>query len=693
MQTTLAAPFIADNDTNDILICTSQNGVAWTKNSQVGQSSKNSPSMVLFNFQFWLAFISNSGANDLLICSSPDGVKWTGSTKVGQSSKNSPSLILFNNGLWLAFVANNATNDLLICSSPDGTHWSDDTQVGQSSTQAPSLAVFNKKLWMAFVANNSTNDLLICSSADGRNWSKNTQVGQSTKSTPSLAVFNNKLWLAFVANNDTNDVLVCSSADGVTWTNNTRVGQSSKTAPSLAVFDKKLILSFVANNNTDQILVCSSTDGLSWSSNIQMGAGVQIQSSSHAPSLTPAVLVTGALFPPYQILTLVYAPPGTKGGSSKSNVNYTNTTTSGTVNTISSSFKQGVQLSATLGSGGDDSSGGDDIVSHAGATASFSFSLTETDSSAIAVTQTTSFSNQIFGGDTDGINHGNDEFFLWTNPQLNFAIDPTGNVQWSMSINGTIQAPSVFVSELQNPSTMRPDVKAALTAAGLTATDFAQILATDPFASANAAIDPDRYLLCTQSFNYEPPLPQAGPSQQVLNMTDSVTDTTIHTFKQSYTVGLKSSAEEFGLTLADSDQLTYTIENSLETTSTNTAAAVATIAQPSAGYNGPIDLLVYWDTVYHTFMFAFPSVPLIASGTILDILGQAVANTLVTLTVGSLTLSTFTGPSGDYRFYGASAGQGTVTVSGQKFPVTVGTPATKQVLRMTSQKTAPVKAA
>src|SRR5271156_6252035 len=105
MQTTLAAAFVANNDTKDLLISTSADGVTWTGNTPVkGQSSKDSPSMVFFNFQFWLVFIANNDTNDILVCSSPDGANWSANAQVGQSSNNSPSLIVFNNGLWLAFV-------------------------------------------------------------------------------------------------------------------------------------------------------------------------------------------------------------------------------------------------------------------------------------------------------------------------------------------------------------------------------------------------------------------------------------------------------------------------------------------------------------------------------------------------------------------------------------------------------------
>jgi hypothetical protein len=153
------------------------------------------------------AFVANNKTNEILISTSNDGVNWSGNTKVGQSSKGSPSLAFFNGKYWLAFRANNSKGDLLVCSSPDGVSWSGETKVNQSSQTAPSLAVFNNRLWMAFVSDNSKDKILLCSSANGEKWSYNNAVAPTHEDdpivgsvrVPSLVVFGNKLWLAFVS--------------------------------------------------------------------------------------------------------------------------------------------------------------------------------------------------------------------------------------------------------------------------------------------------------------------------------------------------------------------------------------------------------------------------------------------------------------------------------------------------------------
>ena len=51
----------------------------------------------------------------------------------------------------------------------------------------------------------------------------------------------------------------------------------------------------------------------------------------------------------------------------------------------------------------------------------------------------------------------------------------------------------------------------------------------------------------------------------------------------------------------------WTSTNETEMTDAETESASVTIGGPSYNYAGPTDILVYWDTVYHSFMFAFPS--------------------------------------------------------------------------------------
>ncbi len=282
LGTKLFMAFVADNNSNEILICSTPGlvgaavtprwmGLNGAGNTPVGQSSKFVPSLATLKDRLYMAFVADNDSNQLLLCSSADGLTWSANTRIGQASKTAPSLALSGNRLLVAFVAYHEASELLVSWSDDyGQTWSGNVNTGQFSKTAPSLAAFNGDLYLAFVATDDTNDLLVCKSSNrGQTWSDNVNTGQFSKSAPSLAQLGTNLFLAFVANNDSNDLLISSSGDGAKWAaRNSQVRQSSKVAPSLSVFEEQLSLAFVADNNTDALLVSVSQDGVNWSGNL-----------------------------------------------------------------------------------------------------------------------------------------------------------------------------------------------------------------------------------------------------------------------------------------------------------------------------------------------------------------------------------------------------------------------------------------
>ncbi|MFL6137914.1 MAG: exo-alpha-sialidase, partial [Frankiaceae bacterium] len=285
----LITAFVANNPSNELLICSSTDGRAWSDNHLVagGESTKAAPALASFKGKLWLAFVANNAGNRLLVCSSTEGKGWTPNAPLGtQSSQTAPALAMLGDRLHAAFVANNASNQLLVCSSQDGAAWSDNHLVaaGESTKSAPALASFKGKLWLVFVANNAGNRLLVCSSTDGQNWTSNALLGtQSSQTAPALAVLGDRLYVAFVADNPSNQLLVCSTPDGANWSDNHLVagGESTKAAPALAAYDGKLWLAFLANDPGNRVLVSSSSDGQSWTSSTPLGT----QSSQTTPTL------------------------------------------------------------------------------------------------------------------------------------------------------------------------------------------------------------------------------------------------------------------------------------------------------------------------------------------------------------------------------------------------------------------------
>jgi len=396
-------------------------------------------------------------------------------------------------------------------------------------------------------------------------------------------------------------------------------------------------------------------------------------------TVTVNVMASGQVLPTYMILTVLYAPPGTNGGRSSSQVSYARGSTTGTTDSTSNSFKDGVDVTASA----DDQFGPVSL----GASADFTASKTSTETSQVSINK--GANNQIndSGPGADGINHGHDLFYLWLNPLLNVTIDHLGNITWEIGVNGPeMLIQYVYVEWLQNPSLMPPGVAQALAAAGLTTADYAQILACNPFGSGATAIDPNRFVPTTHSFPYEPPLTAADlVPTMTYTLTSATTTTDTQQVQTQYGVSISVSAgikAPFSASLKVTTSLQWTNTSTSTQTTGSTQQASVTIGGPAFGYTGPTDLLVYWDTVYSSFMFAFATGSPSMSGTLTDSAGNPVPNQAMTLTVGGITLSTFTNSRGQYNFYGAPAGQGTATVESQQFPVAVGAGEPSPTLRL-----------
>lgn len=391
--------------------------------------------------------------------------------------------------------------------------------------------------------------------------------------------------------------------------------------------------------------------------------------------VTVNVLAVGQVLPTYQVLTVLYAPPGTNGGRSSSQVSYASGSTTGTTDSISHSFKDGLDINASVG------------PTNLGGSADFTASKTETSTSQVSINKGVNNQINFTGPAEDGINHGHDLFYLWLNPLLNFTIDHLGTITWEIGVNGQVMLVQyVYVEWLQNPSLMPLGVAQALAAAGLTAADYAQILALNPFSSSATAIDPNRFVPTIHSFPYEPP---TGPNDPVptnpYTLTSATTTTDTQQVQVQYGVSFSVSGGfdvifKATLKLTDSFQWTNTSTSTQATGSTQQASV--TVGGPAFGYAGPTDIVVYWDTVYLSFMFAFATDSPSASGAVTDSAGNPVPNQAMTLTVGGITLSTFTNSRGQYNFYGAPPGQGTATVESQQFPVAVGARGPSPTLRL-----------
>lgn len=93
----LVLGFVANNETNELLVCSSTANAAvgvpngWTDHRLVNQRSKRAPALAQLG-SLVMAFVADNPSNDLLVCTSDDGVRWSDHALVNQRSKSAPAL-------------------------------------------------------------------------------------------------------------------------------------------------------------------------------------------------------------------------------------------------------------------------------------------------------------------------------------------------------------------------------------------------------------------------------------------------------------------------------------------------------------------------------------------------------------------------------------------------------------------------
>jgi len=367
----------------------------------------------------------------------------------------------------------------------------------------------------------------------------------------------------------------------------------------------------------------------------------------------PPPPVSGTVSPKYYVLSVIYAPPGTAGGGSQSAVTYGNGSSSGTKVTASSSFKQGTKVSVEASGGilGAESSAG----------ASFGVSKTTGTTDELEIKKTLTTEISVRGGGVDGIDHDRDQIWLWLNPKVKMTI--TGNnVRWTVPQDQTAIITFVFVGHLKNPSQMPPGVAQRLQAAGITPADYPDILRANPMANNPLLIDSKRYQSLFTTFPYQPPFAKGDPVTTFsATLTSSSAQSTTQIAEKEYKVGMKLSAEGgfpglAKLKLVSESEWTWTNKGSNQVSSGTTETAKVTVGGPSFGYTGPTDMMVFYDTIYKTFLFRPLTDPIRFQGVLTSTGGRPIAGREIAMTFKGRTYRTITNARGEYRFPVAVAG-------------------------------------
>lgn len=123
----------------NINVCSTADGAIWSAPAYTGHywggpgaNYFGDRSIASFNGLLWIAYTANNDTQDVLVTNSSDGVHWSGDYQTGHQGKWA-NLTVFGGQLWIAYVTTNDTADLLMIHATDGYNWSGDINTGQQA--------------------------------------------------------------------------------------------------------------------------------------------------------------------------------------------------------------------------------------------------------------------------------------------------------------------------------------------------------------------------------------------------------------------------------------------------------------------------------------------------------------------------------------------------------------------------------
>ncbi len=387
----------------------------------------------------------------------------------------------------------------------------------------------------------------------------------------------------------------------------------------------------------------------------------QSASEVYWPSLT-----SGALYPKFMVLDVLYAPPG-----AGSTMTYTDATMIGTSTSTDNTFKNehtiavkasipvpyiNAVLTPEFDWGHTTTQDG---------TSTFTFNTTTTNSVIVpgAAAAGTEGTKKVI---SSGVDHESDIIRIWLNPAAVYTLPPTASstLIWNgfatnpndpNVVAGAMDIVALTVSQLDGSAcnfSSIPCIPAELQAAldrnwdsagagGLQTADFQTILQRDPFATntslngspvvplphtAGTFFDPDIPVpdpvtqQCSTRYNFDPVLGQTfafgqlGSANQALTQNYSLQSTTSHVTGNT-TTDMYSVANTLSVTLGLPGKISVSFENANTFTWTNTYSNTKTNSSTTTqalsiknplvtdNYSGPTQMQVWQDKIYGTFMF------------------------------------------------------------------------------------------
>jgi len=355
-----------------------------------------------------------------------------------------------------------------------------------------------------------------------------------------------------------------------------------------------------------------------------------------------------ATYPHYVLLTIIYAPPGNQGS-----VTYEQGSTTGTSLESTSGNLDGYQVQAT-----------------SPVTNWTIQDVTESDQGTLTeINKTTGFpiylqSNQ------DALDHDQDQFWLWVNPELNlyYINQVLSGYTLQPSTNQSMRVIPLIARELKNPSSIPPDKKTYLTR--FVNSDYTDILAKDPFFSPTT-LDLKRFYRLA-SVQVQGP-DQAGDflSGTGLHLTSEIVNGQITETKETVQFAILTGFTYENIGIMGGQVGGWDYDNKYEQTMGSTQDIIYAPLTSTIGYYKQYD--VYFDSIFSSFAFVpTPDAPskVVISGKVLDAAGRRAHGATVTVkTTSGQTTELLTNALGNYKFYGPSNADLTVSVFGLVKPV------------------------
>jgi hypothetical protein len=284
----------------------------------------------------------------------------------------------------------------------------------------------------------------------------------------------------------------------------------------------------------------------------------------------------------------------------------------------------------------------------------FGVSAASGDSHSFQVTYSQGNGSQLASVSQD-IDHSQDQFFLWLNPQITLSSTPTGGNPGGTSSNaasfsvGTVNGQpmdivNVNAAGLQNPSLiplaillpqpiqpgvtlpglasicanpLPPNQCTQANACGCVPSDFTAILAADPLIGVSqltppSQIDSSRFVFVDSNILEGPQQAGVGPvfnsfTESDANVTSS-TQTETQSTSTSYSTGSGVGIPMlFTLSVTFTKSFTLTSSESQGAQNGSAHQASVTLGSDKVACFEHVD--IYEDTAYHTFSFALPASP------------------------------------------------------------------------------------